>query len=476
MVTFSSLELKQNLTKALAVWMERLNEEVPDAIPAPDEWDSEDVEADVSTDTLLDISLNHWDSSAEISCAQFINLVNEFQHSRFIRATGCIGRNWALWRVSPSNQTAYRLMTSLDIIPEDNKHQELLDNLKAVKEKITQLETTLDYRSQSQEQQEIRRELYSAEGQKITLAEKVNRATERRYQINVKHNGHEVNIYLTTGFTQFALHVVDSDLEHEYFPPVASDEAFIEIISDEELREDDSLAFVNAYLFELSATAGAEFTIAPRLEVDEDPFGEFSEDLPPLPNRFRPLSIGKGMAELHAIYNRAISTPDDELRLLCFTKVIEFVSQTVIKRQSTEVIRSKLMCARAIAPDAQFISELEILFDQQRIYKKDREAIRLTVSQCCDAVELARFGPPFIKELLVQNLISDPKAQTTGLNRFADVLYSTRNYIAHAKANYVITGDECPTEQLPKLVECAKIAAEQTIRWFEIIPEPHKVI
>jgi len=479
MITFSPPDIKQRLADALELWTTRLDDQFPDGIPLPEEWDGETTDDAIGPDSVLNVSLRHWDDSFDISCRAFLKLVDDFRSSRFVRAVGCVWPNQSLWRVTPVNPMAHRAMTSSDVIGEDKTHQKLLDEYAAICEKADLIEGKIDYtvRSPTTKQAKLRAELIAIHSEKTRISRLVERPTERRHMIEFSDDGRRVKVCLATGFTLFAMHVVDAGLDHEYFPPVsASEEAFVEVSCSHNLTEEDSLAFVHAYVFELSATAGAEFVLSPRLEVDEDPFGEFSEESSDLPRRFRPLATGKGISELLSIYNRAIGTLDDELRLLCFTKVIEFVAQTVIRRQSTELIRAKLMSSRAISPDAQFITELELLMEQQRAFKKDREAIRLTVSQCCDSTELARHSPPFLKELLVSNLAADPKAQALALPRFADVLYSTRNAIAHAKANYTATGDECPAAQVPAFTACAKVAAEQVIRWFEAIPTGQRVV
>jgi hypothetical protein len=477
MVTFSPPELKQQLANAIRIWTVRLHEEVPEEIPPLDEWDGGDSDQEITPDTVLNLSLLHWEDSVEMTCASFIRLIEEFANSRFVRAVGCIWPQHALWRLTPVNPMAHKVMACDSVVPEDDEHRNSLEEYARAREAVRLLEKQLDHsRIESEDQQTLLRQWGLAQRKEEQFQRAVRRSTERRHMIDLVSGGHRIKVCLVTGFTLFSLHVVASELGHEYFPPVdESQEAFVEVISDGALTEDEVLTFVQAFIFELSATAAAEFEISPRLEVDEDPLGEYSEQAPTIPSCLRPLVGGKGMGELLAIYNRAIGTTDDELRLLCFTKVVEFVAQTVIRRQATDVIRGKLLSARAISPDAQFISELEALIEQQRFFKKDKESIKITVSQCCDATDLARLSPPFLKELLVPSIASDTKAREVGLARFAEVLYSTRNQIAHAKANYQATGDECPAEQIPQFSTCAKLAAEQVIRWFDGIPDTHRI-
>ena len=83
--------------------------------------------------------------------------------------------------------------------------------------------------------------------------------------------------------------------------------------------------------------------------------------------------------------------------LLC--KVFEYVSQTVVRQKITDIIRTKLMSPSAIEPNANYILELENLFEEQKTFKKDREAIKLTIVTCCDSTELAKVSPCFSDKL-----------------------------------------------------------------------------
>lgn len=476
MLTFTPPELKKTLAHSLEVWTKRIGEDLIEGIPHMDEWDDDD--SKIVAETTISVSLPEWEQCVDMTCDEFIAFVAEFEKSKLIRGVGCLSPNRALWRVTPVNLRAHWLMGSDNLIPQDTTHQSQLAAYILASETFQHLNSEMDSVSElpPSDAKVLRDKWHEAMLYQSSCKTAIGRLTERRYGSELVHDRRAFKVCLSTGLTLFALHVVESGFAHEYFPPVDdSTEAFVEVTCDGVISESDAIGLSQAYLFELSATTRAEFAIEPRAAVEEDPMAEFSDE--PYPSfRLRPLNIGKGMTELLSIYNRAIGTLDDELRILCCAKVVEFVAQSVIRRQSTEALRVKLMSARAISPDAQFISELEALIDQQRVFKKDKEAIKLAVCQCCDATELARHCPPFVHELAAQTLASDPKAQTIALARFADILSATRNSIAHAKANYALTGDECPVEHVSQFADCAKIAAEQVIRWFSGIPESQRVV
>jgi hypothetical protein len=181
------------------------------------------------------------------------------------------------------------------------------------------------------------------------------------------------------------------------------------------------------------------------------------------------------MRPLLELYSSAISASDIHVSILYFTKAVEFVSQTVVRQQATEAIRAKLLSPRALSPTADFIMELEPVVDEQRAFKKDREAIKHTVAICCEATELSRIAPNFLTDLKKINRTSKEKERGDALTKLGASLYSTRNSIAHAKANYSPTGEECPAEDMVAFTSCIKVATQQVIRWYGSRPENERL-
>jgi hypothetical protein len=126
----------------------------------------------------------------------------------------------------------------------------------------------------------------------------------------------------------------------------------------------------------------------------------------------------------------------------------------------------RLSAPGALAPDAQFIRDLEMAFEEFRVFRKDSEAMKLTVQTCCDAAQLAPMAPPFLAKLRTVTSQTKAEERRSALQTFGAAVAATRNEVAHAKANYAPTGEECPTDQLAQFVHCVKLAAQQCIRWF----------
>lgn len=249
------------------------------------------------------------------------------------------------------------------------------------------------------------------------------------------------------------------------------EDLFVEISYDHPISVDVEKSIFEAYLFELNCSLNLSFNISSRPSGGSEWIFEKSWKEALYISRFRPLIMSKGTANVLHLYNLAVASQDLNVQLLYFTKAVEYVSQTVVRLQSHEAIRTKLLSPRALVPNAEFISEIEKVFEAQRQYKKDREAIKQTIVTCCEASELAKMAPEFLGNIRKISVESKLQEKQKALETLGYALYATRNQIAHAKANYVLTGDECPQDQLHTFVECLRIATQQVIRWYSFSPE-----
>jgi hypothetical protein len=57
---------------------------------------------------------------------------------------------------------------------------------------------------------------------------------------------------------------------------------------------------------------------------------------------------------------------------------------------------------------------------------------------------------------------------------YSQALTGARCDQPNAKANYTRTGKECPENEIEKLADCTKIAAQQCIRWFYLTDDAIK--
>ena len=249
--------------------------------------------------------------------------------------------------------------------------------------------------------------------------------------------------------------------------PASCSDCFIVIIG-QKLGLEDCRKITKSFIFEVNATTGLVLTQSPSIEhyFDDEPPDDFN-DIP-----LRNLIICDHTDKVIEIYNKAISCEDKEIAILYFAKVIEFVSETVVRSKITEEGRKALLSNRAMNPNANFIKELQQMF-KNHSYQTDSESLKLTVQTCGYFKDIESIIPAHIKGLVRKEL---QKRDNDALGVIADSITATRNSIAHAKANYRTTGKEIPEVQYEQLGEVMRILSQHCIRWFAGQNESSRVV
>jgi len=258
----------------------------------------------------------------------------------------------------------------------------------------------------------------------------------------------------------------------EYYPMDEQTDGHIEITGTN-ITASTCRMLVNAIMFEASASASV--TISPKLwdkqEFDDEEEGVLNQKIKlPIRNLIDCIKTH----EVIALYLKATKCEDFEIAILYFTKVIEYISQTVVRGKVTDEAQKMLRSGLAINPDANFIKELQLFFVKNKENEKDSKAISLTIEKCCYINEFIDFLPNSIKNK-IKPKGDNHKSNHEKMSIIAKAVTSTRNQIAHAKANYTKDGAEVGEQEYGLLAECLKIMAEQTIRWYESSSESTKV-
>lgn len=479
MLRFEPPELKDEFTQTVKAWTEKfefselvLSEDcgfIMDLIfEGLDPSEYEDITVDQNY--LLGIELPRWHGTAYFSYTQLVDLLKELEEAKLHENKICKTSKRFLARVEAVNETAIRFLYHAIPEAEENEEEKTRNEIVEVREKISILGKNLDRLDVGAARDEVFKEWTAARNREQELFQEIRKSTERFCIHRFVFDGTEICCSLTQGFSIFGILIAQAGEYDKYFPPILDEDLFVEIRFDKKLPEGHIQNIFEAYLFELSSSLDIHVQPSPRPYLDGSWLDERC-DYVFKPSRFRPLVLGKGTTELLKLYNKAVASQDLDVQILYFTKAIEYVSQTVVRIQSHEAIRGKLLSSRALEPDAVYISELEAVFEAQRVYKKDREAIRQTIATCCEASELAKVAPTFIKEFKQISVGSSFQDKIKALEALGKILYATRNEIAHAKANYTSTGDECPRDQLHEFTQCVKIATQQVIRWYYFRPE-----
>lgn len=471
MAHFDPPELREELAMAVQTWLNLLKIDIDDfsddiaSILDPD-LDTDNRDDDLLTvDSRFDFYLPKSEIHSRISFGDFFQLLEELQAAELVNETYCWTPKRLLVRVEPVTTEGYYLLEQakpyyelehdrLSYIQYSNLGGELKSLIREHMDSGQSLSTNTF--------QEQHSELLKA---RTSLMSTIDGVPEYYFVHSCKAEGRDWMCSLTKGLTLFGILTAVHGNYDSFFAPVDFSDVFVEVRGTSTLERGLAEAIYQAYLFELSSSLNMDFREAPRPLVIDDEIDE-PHDSEADSARLRPLLLGKGMDELLRLYNRAISTSDLDVAILYFTKVFEYVSQTVIRKQATEAIRAKLLSPRALSPDADFIAELETVVEEQRIFKKDKEAIKQTVLTCCEPSELAKVAPTFLVDLRRITVASSKRDKETAMEKLAASIYSSRNAVAHAKANYNPSGEECPSTEEGDFVECLKIAAQQAIRWY----------
>jgi hypothetical protein len=284
--------------------------------------------------------------------------------------------------------------------------------------------------------------------------------------INLENDIREIKCRVISFDLTWGLYFWSQRQYNEYYLPFTDDELFIEILIDNPKENQELVKRIyDAYMFELSASLGQDFIGHPRKTIDEIEYPFIDEEIE-IPEKFHPLMLSNGMEEIFFLYHKASCANEPENKIFGFAKVIEYISRTVVKEGTIEVVKNKLNSPRALTPDGNFILELETLYEEQQKFRKDKESIKLTIKTCCDVWALRDHVPKHLKSFEKLTDKSKKQQREKCLDDFAECFYATRSEYAHAKANYNRSGQECPQENLEQLAKCCQVAAQMVIRWY----------
>ncbi|MGM1050259.1 MAG: hypothetical protein ACQEXX_29635 [Bacillota bacterium] len=290
-----------------------------------------------------------------------------------------------------------------------------------------------------------------------------------------KWGGKDMTVGLTKGISSFGIKLTMNKLYDKYVPPVSGDDLFIEIKSTEPIDEKEIQDITESFIFECSSSYNLNISVSTRPTKIEH-WEDVIDDEKLLNGKLRPLIQGKGISDVLKIFNSCNHIHDAEYLILNYTKVIEYISQTVLRKEMIEDITKKLYSPKALNPDANYILDLEKLYSEHRNYQKDHHAIKITVATCCDIMDIMTLAPNYLKQIKKLNPDSSKEGRSRGLEELASAISDTRNMIAHAKTNYNFKGTECPRDQLMDFANCLKVVASQAIRWFSRQHEDSRIV
>lgn len=288
-------------------------------------------------------------------------------------------------------------------------------------------------------------------------------------------DGIKYTIGLFRGVCIYHLLVKESGNYTKYFPSYSSYDLFIKVHSDEKnisQRVADELA--SAYAFEIQSSFDLNLPFSSG-RIDEEYIDYTTDSLRDRETQMFPLIHGKGAAELLNLYNIAKNTGDIDFKILGYTKVIEYIAPTIAQKELNEKVSLKLTSPDVFTPTAAYISELGLIYEKHRnTTTKDSELIKLSIKTAVNVDDLWDFIPAFLRG--TQEKPTNEADSLSLLDKISESIYSTRNEIAHAKANYVKRSTECPFKEKDAFWKMLEKAAIRCIRWFALQPEDKRVV
>ena len=184
---------------------------------------------------------------------------------------------------------------------------------------------------------------------------------------------------------------------------------------------------------------------------------------------------------LHKLYRQARGIENAQIRFLQYYKVIEQVSIQVAKVAAFGNLMNKIDGLPDVLTDSDLLNPfLAILRDYDTRIEDDTLASSV-IENCIEVVKLYELLPARLRKMINANF----KSRNTPLieGSFTDdqvlslckqigaMLYSTRNRIVHAKANYITKNNEIRDDELDVANELMDTLCRSIIRWNLKQPE-----
>lgn len=190
--------------------------------------------------------------------------------------------------------------------------------------------------------------------------------------------------------------------------------------------------------------------------------------------------------EMMDLYRQAKEILNPELAFLHYYKIIEYVSPAVAKKKAIEKITIQINQPSTVARDYHYMDTILSIASQYRDDQKDDSLMKNVIQECLDVKpELIHLPDSLINQIRnnlgvaadvdLGKVSLDDSKKSSLLKQVASIIYSTRNSIVHAKANYIQTGWECPKDSLPELNKMMDSFAIKMIEWNEAQSDNIKV-
>lgn len=293
---------------------------------------------------------------------------------------------------------------------------------------------------------------------------------------NVVVDNKTYEIALFKGICLYHILVEQSGNHDKYLPSYCENDYFVRIVSQDilDMKVADDLAV--SFVFELQSTHGLVLSFSSGRPDFEDTYYEENE-LSKEPYEIFPLLYGRGINEILSLYNKSKIVWESDYKILCLTKVLEYISPTIAQEKLYECVRLKLSSPTVLSPTSDYINELGMIYSKnQSDISKDSELIRLAVITVTDLEEIWDDISFLLKQGKNKRFSDLDELEKKGcLESLSTIIYDTRNEIAHAKANYAKKGTECPEKNKSQFSKALDKIAIRCIRWFAMQADDKRV-
>lgn len=251
------------------------------------------------------------------------------------------------------------------------------------------------------------------------------------------------------------------------------------------LSVDDEDKLILSYLFEISDSTGYNISIGKfmilnkeletKIEKIIEKEDDFEEGNPII--KLKPLiDYNEGMD----LFISAIQVNDESLKFLNFYKIIEYFAPIIIRLEGNSLLVSKLDNPKVLSPDREFINSIFDLVNSVKENQKDSELGKVVLMHV-DIVDIINLLPERIikhskgiAKIQEINYETPKEKLSVIISVISNALYSTRNWVVHAKSNYQLTGNEVEKDELEQLNIFMKQLTAKLIRWYEKLPKHQK--
>lgn len=236
-------------------------------------------------------------------------------------------------------------------------------------------------------------------------------------------------------------------------------------------EEDNQIARI---LYYISSQVGAAVYVSDVIDIQSIYDREIEEE-----NKVEKHTIDiKDIPQYSALMNlyiQAEKAKDPEIKFLQFYKVIEYISPVVAKLAAYERLNKRLDILPSVNRDYHYLDSLLEIAHKYDEDVKDDYLATCVMQNCVDVVPLWNYLPERFRKQIKNNLrltkdtLSDSDLDDQGLKslqkQVANIIYSTRNSIVHAKSNYQPNGLELSEEEMADGNEMMNIIAKSIICW-----------